>query len=82
MESIKHDPRHNPHLNATFEVKIELCCEDLERLKVLDNGEEVRLGHKIKVPTPYYPDGVLMSIELNYDSSDALGKYITLKGNC
>lgn len=74
------DPRNNPKLNLSFEVKIELCCEDVERLKLLGDGSEAELGAKVVLDLPYYPTGRITEIELNTDPTDNLGGYILIKG--
>jgi len=74
------DPRIKPKLNRNFEVKIELCCEDLTRLKLLGDGSNVELGAKVLLESQYYPVATIDEIELNIDPTDALGSYITIKG--
>lgn len=74
------DPRRVPNLNLNWNVKIELCCDDLQKLKVFDNGVNVSLFNKIKLPLLYYPDGKITEVTVSYDSTDTYGKYIEIKG--
>jgi hypothetical protein len=74
------DPRANPTMNANWRVKIEMCCEDLTKLQVLNDGQLVRLGYRVKLPIAYYQDGTIKEITVSYDSEDKFGKYIELKG--
>lgn len=74
------DPRANPRLNMNWHCKIDLCCADLNILKVLGDATDIRLGYRAMLPTNYYQDGIIMEITVSYDSSDRVGKYIELKG--
>lgn len=74
------DPKNNPKLNLSFEVKIALCCEDVQRLKLTGDGSEAELGAKVVLALPFYPTGKITEIELNTDPNDDLGAYILLKG--
>lgn len=75
------DPRYNPTLNLQFDLKIDLCCEDLTKLKVFNDASEVRLGDKVSLPLGYYNEGTITEITVSYDSgAEDVGKYIELKG--
>lgn len=74
------DPRINPKLNLNFDVKIELCCEYVERLKLLGDGSEAELGAKVVLDLPFYPNGAITEIEMNTDPDDKLGPYLHIKG--
>ena len=74
------DPRRNPGLHMNWSVKIEPCCEDMNRLKMLGDGSLILLGEKVKLQNPYYNVGIIKEIELNLDPSENVGKYIQLKG--
>lgn len=74
------DPVANPVLNMDWKLKIELCCDDLQKLKVFNDASNIRLGDMVKLSTPYYQDGKITEIELSYDPGDRLGQYIQLKG--
>lgn len=74
------DPNHNPKMNMTWEVKIDLCCPDLKKLGLFGDGSQVKLLSKVKVPNQYYQDGVITEIIANYDDTDSYGKHITIKG--
>ena len=74
------DPRFNPQMNMSWNLKIELCCDDLKKLKVLGDATDIELLSKVKLPFHYYPEGIITEIGVSYDSSDRLGKYISLKG--
>lgn len=74
------DPRLNPVLNQNWNVKIELCCPDLRRLQVFNDGSGVLLGEKVKLPELYYSDGQINEITVSYDTSDTYGQWIEIKG--
>lgn len=74
------DPKKNPVMNFNWRVKIKLCCEDLQKLGVLLNAQDIVLGQMIKLPFGYYQDGVLREITVNFDVSDIYGQYIELSG--
>jgi len=75
------DPRVNPPANKTFELKIPLCCEDVTRLG-LDNGAiDIALARHVLVNGgEFYRDGKITEIEVSYDASDSLGRWISIKG--
>lgn len=74
------DPRNNPRLNMRWNVKIQLCCEDLIKCGVLGTAQDVILGQKVKLPTGYFQDGVIKEIKVNYQTSDEYGQHIELSG--
>lgn len=74
------DPRRNPNLNLDWNLKMELCCEDLQKLKVFGSNNNIALFDKIKLPLLYYPNGRITEITVSYDSEDTYGKFIELKG--
>lgn len=75
------DPRFNPPLNKSFELKIALCCEDLTRLGLNNGPENVAVGRRVKINGgQFYKDGKITEIELSYDPTDKLGRWIRIKG--
>lgn len=75
------DPRVNPPMNKSFELKIALCLPDIERLGLLDTSTNIALGRKIKLDAgQYYKEGRIEEIELSFDPTDKLGRWIKLKG--
>jgi len=74
------DPRINPKLNLNFDVKIELCCEYVQRLKLLGDGGDAELGAKVVLDLPFFPNGKITEIEMNTDPGDKLGPYLHIKG--
>lgn len=73
------DPQHNPRLNQTVVAKIELCCDDLQKLGVFGSAQNIVLGKKIKVNSPFYQDAKITEIEVNYNTDDESGMSITIK---
>lgn len=74
------DPERNPRLNKNWNVKIALCCEDLQLLQVFLDASNIRLGEKVKLPNVYNADGIITEITVSYNFSDNLGMYIEIKG--
>ncbi|WP_346318191.1 hypothetical protein [Chitinophaga sp. YIM B06452] len=75
------DPRVNPPMNKTFTVQMELCCSDIEKLSLLNDSSQVRIGSRVKLlDKGWYPYGTIKSIELNYDPTVREGRYIQIKG--
>lgn len=76
------DHRINPNLNLRWSVKIGLCCEDLEKLKLFGDASDAQLMGKVLLPVQYYGEGKITEITANYNSGDgnSVGKYIELKG--
>lgn len=74
------DTRINPSTSREWTLKIELCCEDLQKLKVLNDSSEIELGATVLLPTQFYNEGEITEITVDYDSSNEVGKNINLKG--
>lgn len=74
------DPNVKPSMNLIWDCQIDLCCPDLQKLGVFDGAGRLQLLERVKVPNPYYSDGLLTEITVNYSSDDEYGKYIELKG--
>lgn len=74
------DPRLNPVLNQDWNVKLEMCCDDLKKLKVFNDAGSIALGEKVKLPDKFYTDGRITEITVSYDPGDDMGQYIELKG--
>jgi len=74
------DPAKNPLLNQQFTVRINLCCEDLVKLGVFGDTNNIKLLQKVKLPLAYYQDGVITEITVSYDPDDVDGQYIEIKG--
>jgi hypothetical protein len=78
------DPQRNPRLHKKWSVKIEMCCEDIDRLNLTSvtgsNGQ--RLLYPVILDTAYYNIGVITSIILHYGAGDANGEgqYIEISG--
>lgn len=79
------DPYRYPRLHKNWRLKIPLCCEDLQILKVLDDASEVKLLSSVLLDTDFYNIGLITSISVSYDtgaesSDDGTGQTIELKG--
>lgn len=75
------DPRRNPLLNKTWELSIYNCCDNLKRLGVEGNGSTVAIGQKVRLfAAGFYTDGLITEVEVCYNISESLGKYIKIKG--
>jgi hypothetical protein len=74
------DTRINPSTSREWTLKIELCCEDLQRLGVLNDASDIKLLGKVILPTQFYNEGKIKEITVDYDSSNEIGKNISLKG--
>lgn len=74
------DPETNPYLGYRWRVKIKLCCEDLVRIGVFGDNSAIVLNEKVKLPFGYFNEGVITEININYDPSDEMGRYIELIG--
>jgi hypothetical protein len=74
------DPRINPRMNMEFTVNIDLCCEDLQRLKVFGDAANINLFQKVLLPVKWYNEGTITSIRVVYNSENELGKHIQIKG--
>lgn len=74
------DPTRNSILNSNFRVKIELCCADMQRLKVYNDGSEIKLQAKVKVNGQYHVDAIITQVEADFDPEAEYGQTIELKG--
>ena len=75
------DPRFNPPLNNNFELAIPLCCENIQRLNLLNDSGNINIDRKVKINGGvYYQEGIIEEIELNFSSKNKLGSHIKLKG--
>jgi len=69
------DPRLQAPLNKTWEVEILNCCDNVKRLGLSSNAENIKIGAKVKLfATGFYSTGTLTEIEIKY------GRSIKLKG--
>lgn len=73
------DPRINPKINMQWNVKIELCCENLQKLKVFGDASTVQLMQKALLPLQYFNEGTITEITVDYEGDD-YGKHIQIKG--
>ncbi len=75
------DPRHNPPTNNNFTLSIPLCCEELNKLGILNNSGNVQLERKVKINgDTFYQEGVIKGIEIDFNSKNKLGKHIKIRG--
>lgn len=74
------DTRINPSTSREWSLKIELCCEDIQRLKVLNDASDIPLLGKVLLPGTFYNEGKITEITVDYDSSNEVGKHIAIKG--
>lgn len=74
------DPNRNPVMNYTFRVKIRLCCEDVQKLGLLNMASGIVLNERVKLPFGFNQEGVIKEITISYDPSDELGRWIELRG--
>lgn len=75
------DPKRKGTINQTWELKIPLCAEDLQKLGVFGDPANIMLGEMVKLPLQFNQDGQITEIEVSYDTSDENGMYIQLKGS-
>lgn len=73
------DTRINTSTSREWSLKIELCCDDLQKLGVLNDASEVKLLYPVLLPTQFYNVGKITEIVVDYDGGD-YGKNINLKG--
>jgi hypothetical protein len=64
----------------TWDLKIDLCCDDLTKLGVWGNSQNIKLGEKVSLPLPFNPTGIITEITASYDPENEEGQYIQLKG--
>src|SRR5690606_20266254 len=75
------DPNLNRSLHMEWKLKIEKCCEDLERLGLTDGSDiSTALTGKVLLPVKYLDSGMITTIVLNLDPDGETGPYIELKG--
>lgn len=76
------DPVRYPRLNKKWSVKIPLCCEDVERLRLTGNINGQRLLDTVLLDTPYYNLGVITKIRVVYEVGEdgGTGQYIEISG--
>ncbi len=79
------DPYHRPRLHKNWRLKIPMCCEDIEKLKITGDGSEAMLLGVVTLDTLFYNDGVITDIEIGYDNTNngnnnGTGQYLSLKG--
>lgn len=74
------DPLANPQLHKNWSLKMELCCDELKKLRLVNDSTDAAVGDTVKLPSQYYQDGIIKEIEISYDPSDKDGMYIQLKG--
>lgn len=74
------DPRLNPQINMNWEVEIEMCCEDMERIKADNGAQDIVLGNKVLLDLVYYSDGIIKEIAYNFQTDSTYGQSITLSG--
>jgi hypothetical protein len=75
------DPRANPPMNKKWTAIMQLCCADMEKLQVLNDTSQVKIGARARLlENAWYRDGTIEEIEINYDPTVRDGRYIQLKG--
>lgn len=74
------DPKKNPQLKQQWSLKIDLCCEDLERLGLGNDGSMTALRGRVKLPGQFYTDGKIKEITVSYKTDAPLGQYIEIRG--
>lgn len=74
------DPRFRTNLGKDWSVEIENCCEDLNKLGVFGNIEDIAIGKIVKLPIKYNFDGVIEEIEVNYKTDPNVGRTIRISG--
>lgn len=73
------DPNKRAPALRTFKVKLELCCDLLQRLKLFGDGSSVVLGDKVYLPDN--KEGVINQITVSYAPDNVLGMYVEIQGN-
>lgn len=75
------DPRKNPIFGAKFTALIRLCCEDIQKLGLNNDGEFNKLGELIYIqPSPYYYEGKIEQLTLRFSPEEEYGPHIEIKG--
>lgn len=74
------DPERNPKMNYYWSVKLKLCCEDIEKIKALDEASEIVLNEICLLPFGYYERGTILEITISYIPDAETGRYIEIRG--
>jgi len=76
------DPCRYPRLNKKWRLKIPLCCEDIEKLRLTENVNGQRLLFTVLLDTTFYNMGIITGIKACYKvgDSEGTGQYIELSG--
>lgn len=89
------DPRVSPQAGKNWSAKIDLCCDDLNKLRLVKSQnylddtniplakreiDDPAVGETVKLPLKHFPNGIISEIEVVYDTTDKYGKHIQLKG--
>lgn len=74
------DPRRNITLNRNWRVKIELCPEDMNTLKVFEDANGININQPVLLDHGFHNEGRIREIEVSYDPEDTYGRYIELRG--
>jgi len=79
------DPYRHPRLHKNWRLKIPMCCEDANRLKIMGDASGARLLDTVVLDTQYYNSGVITDVEIGYDTTNAAsnsgtGQYLEIKG--
>ena len=63
-------------------LKIPLCCEDIEKLKLVGTINEQMLLSSVLLDVPFYNVGIITKIVVSYENEeqDGIGQYIELSG--
>lgn len=74
------DPNRARRMNYKWSCRIELCCEDLKKLGLLNMATDVALGERVRLPFGPNEMGTITEITVSYKSDSETGRYIELKG--
>jgi hypothetical protein len=74
------DPRRYPKLNKKWMLKIPLCCDNIEILRLTNTINEQKLLNSVLLDTTYYNVGIVTSITASYKQDEEIGKFIQLRG--
>lgn len=74
------DPRRNITLNRNWRVKIELCPENMNILKVFEDANGININQPVLLDHGSHNEGRIREIEVSYDHEDTYGRYIELRG--
>lgn len=73
------DPNRRGASVRTFRVKLELCCDLLNKLQIFGDGNSIVLGEKVSLP--YGREGVITEIKVNYNPTETYGMSVEITGN-